>query len=368
LEKLEQMSFIEEGNKWDDYWVGMPEYDIEDQAPKQQIVVNIRDEADRAALSKALKQTLTTQTKSVWYPPANIVKMVDKAYITKKEVALKYPIYIPSKGRHETRLTVRSLDKIGVPYRIVVEPQEHALYAAVIPHNKIITLPFSNQGLHITRTWILDHSKKEGHERHWQLDDNIDGFFRFNKNIKIPVSTGATFRAIEDFVDRYENIDLAGMNYFMFVKRKYVVPPIVWNTRIYSCTLVNNNQPERWESYFNDDTDISLRVLLRGRCTALFNAFLCGKSTTMTVKGGLTDDYQGDGRLKMAQALKDRHPHFTKITRKFGRWQHHVDYSPFKKNKPLLKNNLSVRNKIDDYGMVLICKDSDFNNNYLAAD
>ena len=36
----------------------------------------------------------------------------------------KYPIYIVSKGRWETRLTSKALERICVPYQIVVEEQE----------------------------------------------------------------------------------------------------------------------------------------------------------------------------------------------------------------------------------------------------
>ena len=44
----------------------------------------------------------------------------------------KYPIYIPSKGRWESRYTVRALQRINVPFKVVVEPQEFDNYAAVI--------------------------------------------------------------------------------------------------------------------------------------------------------------------------------------------------------------------------------------------
>ena len=57
-----------------------------------------------------------------------------------------YPVYIISKGRSESRLTSKSLEKIGVPYCIVIEPQEYDDYASVITPEKILVLPFSNLG------------------------------------------------------------------------------------------------------------------------------------------------------------------------------------------------------------------------------
>ena len=99
----------------------------------------------------------------------------------------KYPIYIISKGRSDTRLTSKALEKMNVPYFIVIEPQEYDDYVAVIDASKILILPFSNLGLGgiPARNWVWQHSKSIRAERHWILDDNIDGFIRLNKNKKI---------------------------------------------------------------------------------------------------------------------------------------------------------------------------------------
>ena len=61
-------------------------------------------------------------------------------------MTLKYPIYIISKGRHESRLTSKTLEYMKLPYNIVIEPQEYDNYASVISPDKILVLPFSNLG------------------------------------------------------------------------------------------------------------------------------------------------------------------------------------------------------------------------------
>lgn len=268
----------------------------------------------------------------------------------------KYPVYIISKGRWEARATSRSLEKIGVPYSIVIEPQELAAYAAVIDPEKILVLPFSNlgQGSIPARNWVWEHAISTGAERHWILDDNIYGFFRFNRNLKTPCATGAIFRAAEDFIDRYENVAIAGFHYFMFVWRKEKLPPFYLNTRIYSCILLRNDLPYRWRGRYNEDTDLSLRALKDGWCTVLFNAFLALKQITMTAKGGNTDElYVDDGRLKMAESLAEQHPDVARVSFKWGRPQHHVDYSRFEKNRLKKKPGLVVPEGADNYGMVL---------------
>lgn len=268
----------------------------------------------------------------------------------------KYPIYVISKGRWESRLTALALDAMQTPYSLVIEPQEYEQYAAVIDPHKILVLPFSNlgQGSIPARNWVWDHAVQSNTYRHWILDDNINGFYRLNRNLKVQVSSGTIFRAAEDFTDRYENVALSGFNYFMFAKRKDYLPPFYLNTRIYSCILIRNDLPYRWRGRYNEDTDLSIRVLKDGWCTVLFNAFLAMKQTTMSMSGGNTDElYQGDGRLKMAVSLQAQHPDIVKISWKWNRYQHHVDYSSFRRNRLLKRPDCVIPSGINNYGMVL---------------
>lgn len=272
----------------------------------------------------------------------------------------RYPVYVISKGRWETRLTSRALEERSIPYRIVVEPQEYKQYAAVIDPKKILVLPFSNlgQGSIPARNWVWEHSLSEGYERHWILDDNIRKFFRYHKNMKWRTTDGTSFRVIEDLADRYENVGLAGKQYAMFIPRKRKRPPLILNTRIYSCILIRNDLPFRWRGRYNEDTDLSLRVLKAGLCTILCQAFLAEKMATMTMKGGNTDELyqqnkQMDGRLRMAEALRAFHPDCVRVKWKWNRWQHSVDYGPWRSNKLILKKGIDIPGEPQDYGLTL---------------
>lgn len=269
---------------------------------------------------------------------------------------MKYPIYIISKGRYDRCITARALDEMDIDYKVVIEPQEKDAYAENIKESKLITLPFQNlgQGSIPARNWVWEDSIEKGHFRHWILDDNIEAFNRLNRNDKLEVKCDATFRACEDFTDRFENVGLSGMNYYSFCKSTDAVPPYYLNTRIYSCILVRNDLPFRWRGKYNEDTDLSLRVLKSGECTILFNAFLCGKVTSMRMKGGNTDSVyaETDNRLEFAQSLVDQHPDVARLTKKFGRWHHHVNYKPFKKNLLKFREGYKANYEINNYGMV----------------
>lgn len=245
---------------------------------------------------------------------------------------------------------------MNVPYHIVVEPQEASHYRDAIGGERVLTLPFGNlgEGSIPARNWIWEHAVASGTERHWILDDNIEDFNRLHLNMKPVVRTGAIFCAAEDFVDRYENVGLAGFNYYSFCKTTERLPPFYLNTRIYSCILVRNDLPLRWRGRYNEDTDLSLRVLKAGFCTILFNAFLAGKVCTMRMNGGNTDElYRDDGRKKMAESLAEQHPDVAKVVWRFGRWHHHVDYRPFKKNRLRRKPGLVIPDTVNNYGMIL---------------
>ena len=269
----------------------------------------------------------------------------------------KYPIFIPTKGRYESLLTIKAFEKINVPFHAVVQPQEYKNYAAVVKDpSMIITLPPDIDGLVPTRNWIWNYAQSLGVAYFWTFDDNIRYFYRLNKNIKARVSSGTFMYIIEEFAERYTNLAITGMNYEMFVPRKFKFSPIVLNTRVYSNMLIKTNIPYRNRGVYNDDTDLCLRVLKDGWCVAQFNAFLADKEATMTIKGGNTPIYQEDGRYLMAKSLKDQHPDVVTIVQKWGRWQHQVDYRPFRNNKLRLRPGVVIPTEPNNYGMILTKK------------
>ena len=272
----------------------------------------------------------------------------------------QFTIYVISKGRWERRQTVKTLESMNCPFQIVVEPSEYDNYKQHIDPNKIICLPsnFSElgQGSIPVRNFVWQHSIDNGDGFHWILDDNIESVERFYNNMKIKCESPTPFKVIEDFVLRYENIAMAGMNYAIFCPATEGRQPIRFNERIYSCILIKNEINYRWRGRYNEDTDLSLRVLKDGWCTVLFNSFLIGKRATMTQTGGNTNTIYntGDKRLAFAQSLQKQHPDVVKVVWRFNRWHHLVNYKPFAKNLLVKKPNVQITNEINEYDFKLI--------------
>lgn len=274
------------------------------------------------------------------------------------DLAPRYPIYIPSKGRSDALLAARMFDADAVPYHVVVEPQEAEAYAAVVGGERVLCLPESGRGLVYSRTWIKRHSVERGEARHWQFDDDVTQMMRLHLNHRLPCDAAIALRAAEDFVDRYENVALPSFNSEFFLpttgafSQKW--PPFFLNFRCYTCFLMLNAIPNEWRGRYNEDTDMTLQVLADGWCTILFNAFCMRTPATMTHRGGQTDIYEGDGRREMARELERRWPRVVSVKRKFGRPQHHVDWKKF--DTPLRPKPGVVIPDGDPYGLALAAK------------
>jgi len=379
LEKVKKEEF------WHRHWKNMPSF-IQKELPPYQTLKLIAYPRD--IISNLIGQKIEIKTKSIWHPKLTIDANRKKRWIISdghEEKMPRYPLYIVSKGRYEKNIrgTANSLERMRVPFYMVVEQQEYDKYLETADPDYCTVIVLDNQykidydtfdgidyktnprvGPGAARNFAWDHAKNNGFDRYWVFDDNIDDFYRLHENFRIRVESGVMFRACEDFVDRYENIPVSGLQYRFFVAPGQKYPPFVFNTRVYSALLIDTNMEQyKWRGRYNEDTDLTLRVLKDGLCTCQFNAFLIGKAATQTTKGGNTDEFyavedQEDvvlhGTSNKSDMLKEMHPDVTNNVWKYGRWHHHVNYLLFKKNKSIMKKGLKLKDEINNYGLELI--------------
>lgn len=282
----------------------------------------------------------------------------------------RYPLYIASKGRADSRLTVRMLDRLGVDYWVVVEEPEYGQYAQVIDAARLLILDpeyqrsyetcddlgdLKSKGPGPARNFAWQHALDAGYRRHWVLDDNIRAVHRLVRNIKVRMADGTGFAVMEDFVDRYTNVALAGPRYESLQPRKQAVPPLVLNSRVYSCILIDHAIPYRWRGRYNEDTDLSIRALKAGWCTVQFNAFLQDKAPTQTLRGGNTDEfYRREGTRPKSEMIEALHPDVCQVVWKYNRIHHQCDYRPFRGNKLAKRPGLDITPGVNEYGMQLV--------------
>lgn len=365
----------------DSEWIGMPEFEWSKWMDERAVFdVKLNNEEEREVFFKAFDRKPTILNYIHYEMDEHPLKDVE--YEFSEPISPKYPIYVITKGRWEKTLTIDTLESMNVDFRICVEPSEYDNYSANpnIDTNKLIKLPenFSErkQGGIPVRNFVWQHSIDRGFDKHWIIDDNIKGFFRWNQNVQKEVKDGVFFRIMEDFSDRYENVGLTSCQYASFV------PSIdrgrsayIRNTRTYSCILINTKLldvrlEERWRSRYNEDTDLTLRVLSTGDlCTINFNSLLSGKQTTGSMKGGNTDtiyelgkDNTNDkwsGLQKKFDELKENWGDivtFTNNRHKDGRPHHHIAYTKIFQQPLKLKEGIEIKPGVNNYNMTLVNK------------
>lgn len=350
---------------WSADWWGMPHFSHQDARPTRKVVVNFMTVEDVLEFARVTGLSISQKTDTVWFPDQQKLKG-EFVYDGPKESS-RYPICIPSKGRFDNQTTGKILDRMGADYRFFVEETEADRYIDAIGKDRVVVMPFHDlgQGSIPARNFIWEWAKKNGVKRHWTVDDNIKTFSRCDANRRLRVWGGGFFRAMEDFVDRYENVAMAGPHGQGFIQdRSPNLSPFILNSRVYSCILLDTSLPHRWRGRYNEDTDLSLRLLKDGFCTMLFCALLMDKKPTYiggdggksrAMHGGNTENVynSGDFRRAFAESLRDQHPDVVDVVWRHGRWHHHVDYRPFKGNKPIMRVGLTPTVGDKEYGMEL---------------
>jgi len=279
----------------------------------------------------------------------------------------RFPLYIPSKSRAAIATTPGVLDAMGIPCRIVVEADQFDAYAAVHGPERLLILDPAFQDDYATlddvgnerskgpgpaRNFIWHHSISEGHDWHWVMDDNITFFARLHQNQRIPVGDGTGFHAMETFALRYENVGMAGPQYWMFAPSRVANVPFEMNRRIFSCNLIRNDVKQRWRGRYNEDLILSIDMLKHGWCTVRFNAFLQYKLTTQVLGGGNTEAfYANEGTLHKSQMAVAAYPDMIRLVKRYGRWHHDADFSQFDNLRLIRKPDADLT---DQYPMRLV--------------
>jgi len=351
-------------NPYNVEWRGLPEFKThEDKIPY--LKIKFTTEEDKKEFYKVIGQVYTKNNYG-WYPSKP--KYLPNTAYWDSDLPIemqknKYPIFVISKGRYEQRLTSDYLSKCKIEHYLVVEHCEEKLYTEGLKEHvnlMVMEEEFDNlgKGSIPVRNWIDRKAKELRVEKYWCLDDNISSFCRFYKNTRVEIRTPLVFKLTEKFMDRYENLYLCGLQYKSFMpeisKRRWLVQ---LNTRVYSCMLISTKLKDKldgvlWRGRYNEDTDLSLRLLKKGYPTLLLDIFLCDKQTTMSCEGGNTDSiYKGDGLQKKLDSLIEQHPDCVKEKKNYFHVHHQVDYRPFKKNKLILKKDVVIPNDYYDWGL-----------------
>jgi len=324
------------------------------------------------------KYTISYDVPSV---PEERKKLLASDYVCDLSISAKYPIYVISLSRYdyERSLTINWLEKGKVKYYLVVEPFEKEKYAERLREikkengNVYGELLVGERDYHKegkgsvpVRNFVYHHSKYIiKSSKHWILDDNIKEYERRNYTIKKTIYGGVTFRVIEDYVDRYVNVRIAGHDYSSFNPPTKNCLPVSY-TKVFSSILISNEfeEDEIWKGKYNEDLDLSIREWIENRPVMLFRNITCNKIKTGKIKGGnqvdiyknesdnKEDDWSYKKAMEIIQRYKDKYDGLYVSLKEdyIGRKYHHsVKYERFripilKEEYKYMKNKVSVNN------------------------
>lgn len=377
-----EVQAIEKNRPWD-HWQGMPSMEVVGKEMYATKSIIFENEEDYQAFQSLTGYPLTEKTRYLNLPIRPQYNNADFAYIHDDRIPLekvlpKSPIYIVSKGRYEKRPTSDLLCKQKCPHYIVVEPQEVDEYKARVDSTYVTILPMDmsfkkwyfrgvpddfmpgKTGAGAARNFALAHAKENGHKFFWTMDDNLATALRFQRGRKRNCLSPAMWRCMEWHMDRFDNVLAVGPSYGFFVKNYFCNLPFITNTRIYSCTLTRTDMPDilseftmkhyglkehypGWEGLiYNEDTEMSLRILKAGYCTIQYQAFLVGKMATQSMKGGNTTEIYMDGTRMKSEVLAKWFPDDAEVRVKFSRVHHQVDYNKFKSTPLHVRDDYQV--------------------------
>lgn len=241
------------------------------------------------------------------------------------------PIYILSKGRADSCNTAKLLDHAGVPYTVVVEPQETADYADVIDPEKLLSLPDNNQGIAYVRNFILKQNRGRWF---WMLDDDISGFYvRGNKRVdRIDAQTALS--ESQRIIQSLKGVVQGGLEYQQLAwstTKQYAL-----NSYCDVCVLINGGAvgftKYRDEIALKVDRDFTLQLLSSGKRTARVQIYAFAAPENGSNAGGLQATYQTGIREREAvNQLAAMYPGIVKpVIKKNGRYDAKINWRHFK--------------------------------------
>tara|TARA_Y100000114_G_scaffold56845_1_gene52022 strand:+ start:264 stop:1526 length:1263 start_codon:yes stop_codon:yes gene_type:complete len=349
-------------------WNNLPKLTIN--PPHPELIVKFQNQQKLEQFYTDILKKPYKYERGIFYPEKPYPYQLNaywKSNLPEERIKNKYPLFVISKGRYQPdrSLTHNWFCKNKIHHFMIVECCEEDNYRQNMTneYTTILKLPPSydnlGKGSIPVRNWIDDYARMcMKVEKYWCIDDNIISFYRWEKNTRRQIVDTTAFRVCEDFADRYDNLFMSGLQYKSFLPEISRARTLaVKNTRIYSCILISTKlkfilDGTLWRGMYNEDTDLSLRLLKKGYPTVLHQQFLCDKSTTNSVKGGNTSSiYKDDGLQRKLESLINQHPDVVKGTIKFKKVHHQVDYRPFKNNKLIMKDNLDIPEVENDYGL-----------------
>lgn len=200
------------------------------------------------------------------------------------------PIFIPSKGRPDSS-TARLLAEAGLPFTIVVEPQDKKAYRGL----PLATLDRNDAGIAFVRNWIKE---RVGDGWYWMLDDDIEKFYETKNGRNHRVTAADAIRGAESLFAGDDTVAQAALEYQQFAWS--ATKPIKYGGYCDVAVCIHAGRARmcryRTEVALKEDRDFTLQLLASGYRTARVCKYSFSAPKNGSNAGGLQAEYSVDGK------------------------------------------------------------------------
>jgi hypothetical protein len=249
------------------------------------------------------------------------------------------PIYVPSKGRAGKSKTIENLIKEGIPFFVVVEPQEASSYQRAYPNQEInwLILSQSNKGIGFVRNSILQFARASSSEWYWMLDDDISSMSQQVGTKNVKKTFGFVLEEATQLFQSCPDLGQGALEYqqFSWSAKKNLVFNSYCDVAVFINVKRTFHINYRPMVDLKEDRDFTLQILASGLCTARASRFGFAAPKNGSNEGGLKDVYAQSGReVQAVERMCELWPGIVeKQIKPDGRVDCKIHWSLFKKSK-----------------------------------
>lgn len=258
-------------------------------------------------------------------------------------------IYIISKGRPWCK-TAKTLTKMNYPgeWFIVCGNNdetlqeyrdnwgEHVLvfdwYEQIKHTDTLDNFGFDNMasGAVPVRNATCDISRERGELRHWQLDDDYNGFYRVTNGTlhKHRMDGQELYEVLSEIAEFAHRCGLQNAGIALGTIESVPEKKKTFSRRVFNAHNLPTD-PELftvWRGRMNDDLINAIETYRNGGFEMLFKYANLTMEPSQSEAGGLTDLYKAEGTVRKTAYPVLLAPSATKLVVRFGRYHHRVDW------------------------------------------
>jgi hypothetical protein len=233
-------------------------------------------------------------------------------------------IFIPTKGRAGRTKTTRLLDKVKLPYTLVVEPNDVENYKQFHSGDFVI-LARNDMGITYSRDCILRHARSVNLDTFWMLDDDIESFNEVVAGKTIKKDAHILCKAKRVLTKHKASLYSLELRQFGWASKELVPNRIAMQCVLFNVPLCQGIDYDL-NIRIREDYDLSLQAILKGYGTLKSGKFCYGIADMKSQEGGMSEWYNDKVEQEEVTKLCQKYPGLVEPTYKHNRYDVKINW------------------------------------------